>query len=106
MTERPRPGLLRLVAVVALAWLVSRAFVLWLLLDRHAWVRGDVDYFAGSLAAVPDAGLAHTLVEYPLPGVVVVAEDFTGSGDNMHCNFFKPSGSRHPRGRHHFNTAC
>ncbi|HLN76107.1 MAG TPA: glycosyltransferase 87 family protein [Nocardioidaceae bacterium] len=73
MTERPRQGLLRLGAVVALAWLVSRAFVLWLLLDRHAWVRGDVDYFAGSLAAVPDAGLAHTLVEYPLPGVVVVA---------------------------------
>ena len=56
-----------------LAWLGTRALVVWLLLGRHAWVTGDVGYFATSLAAVPEVGLAATLVEYPLPGVVVVA---------------------------------
>ena len=56
-----------------LAWLAGRGLVVWLLLGRHDWVTGDVGYFATSLAAVPDVGLDSTLVEYPLPGVVVVA---------------------------------
>ena len=73
MTGGTRPRILGLAVLVTCLWLVSRAFVLWLLLDRHAWVMGDVDYFANSVAAVPDVGLANTLVEYPLPGVVVVA---------------------------------
>jgi len=59
--------------LIALAWAVTRGLVLWLYLGRHAWVTGDVDYFAASLSAVPDVGLARTLVEYPLPGVLVVA---------------------------------
>ncbi len=59
--------------VTALVWLVSRAAVLWLFFGRESWVTGDVAYFAGSLAAVPDVGLGSTLVEYPLPGVVLVA---------------------------------
>ena len=58
---------------MVVAWLATRALVLWLLEGRHAWVTGDLDYYAASLAAVPDTGLAATLVEYPLPGVVVVA---------------------------------
>jgi hypothetical protein len=62
----------RLVAL-ALAWLVTRALVVLLLWGRHGWVRGDLDYFTRQLAALPDQGLAHTLVEYPLPGVAVVA---------------------------------
>ena len=62
-----------LVLAVALGWLATRGLVLWLYLDRHAWVTGDVHYFASSLAAVPEQGLARTLVEYPLPGVLVVA---------------------------------
>jgi hypothetical protein len=55
------------------AWLLTRILVLWLLVGRESWVTGDVAYFAQSLAAVPDAGLGRTLVEYPLPGVVLVA---------------------------------
>ena len=55
------------------AWLLTRTVVLWLLVGRESWVTGDVAYFAQSLAAVPDAGLGRTLVEYPLPGVVLVA---------------------------------
>jgi hypothetical protein len=55
------------------AWSVSRAWVVWLLLDRHAWVTGDVDYYAAALAAAPRTGLELTLVEYPLPGLGVVA---------------------------------
>lgn len=58
---------------VVLAWLGSRLLVLWLLDGRHAWVTGDLEYFSASLDAVPQVGLAATLVEYPLPGVVVVA---------------------------------
>jgi hypothetical protein len=60
------------VSAGALAWALTRALVVWLLLDRHAWVAGDLAYFDQSLAAVPDLGLASTLVEYPLPGVLVV----------------------------------
>ncbi|HEU4513347.1 MAG TPA: glycosyltransferase 87 family protein [Nocardioidaceae bacterium] len=56
-----------------LAWLAGRALVVWLLNGRHDWVDGDLRYFAHSLTALPDTGLAHTLVEYPLPGVLVVA---------------------------------
>jgi hypothetical protein len=63
-----------------LAWLASRGLVVWLLLGRHAWVTGDVGYFATSLAAVPQVGLAATLVEYPLPGVVVVAAPWLLAG--------------------------
>lgn len=59
--------------LVGLAWLLTRATVVWLLAGRHHWVQGDLDYFATGMAAVPDQGLAQTLVEYPLPGVLVVA---------------------------------
>ncbi len=58
---------------VVLSWLVSRTVVVWLLEGRHAWVVGDLEYFSSSLAAAGETGLGDTLVEYPLPGVVVVA---------------------------------
>ncbi|HET6627711.1 MAG TPA: glycosyltransferase 87 family protein [Nocardioidaceae bacterium] len=57
----------------ALLWLLSRGLVLWLFFGPEAWVTGDVAYFANSLTQVPDNGLAATLVEYPLPGVALVA---------------------------------
>jgi hypothetical protein len=62
-----------LVATVAAAWLLTRGFVLWLYLGHESWVSADADYFARSIAAVPGTGLAATLVEYPVPGVVVMA---------------------------------
>lgn len=60
-------------AGLLLAWVCTRLLVVWLLLGRHAWVQGDLDYYVRSLAAAGGRGLAGTLVEYPLPGVVVVA---------------------------------
>ena len=54
-------------------WVVTRLVVLWLLVGPHAWVTGDVAYFESSLAALSVQGLAGTLVEYPLPGVALVA---------------------------------
>ncbi|HSE70751.1 MAG TPA: glycosyltransferase 87 family protein [Nocardioidaceae bacterium] len=57
----------------AATWLLTRALVLWLFFGHEAWVTGDVAYFAASLSAVPEVGLEATLVEYPLPGVVLVA---------------------------------
>jgi hypothetical protein len=60
-------------AAGTLAWALTRALVVWLLLGRHSWVAGDLAYFEESIAAVPELGLASTLVEYPLPGVLVVA---------------------------------
>ncbi len=59
--------------VLAAAWLVSRAALVWLLLGPQSWVGGDVTYFEASLAVVDDVGLGRTLVEYPLPAVAVVA---------------------------------
>ena len=56
-----------------LVWLLTRGIVLLLLVGPHSWVLGDVDYFAQSLRAVPEVGLASTLVEYPLPGIALVA---------------------------------
>ncbi len=73
MIERPWRRLLTLGVLVASCWLASRALVVWLLLGPQTWVRGDLGYFAASLAALPHVGLADTLVEYPLPGVVVIA---------------------------------
>ncbi|MGZ4438461.1 MAG: hypothetical protein ACXVW6_12540 [Nocardioidaceae bacterium] len=60
-------------AFLVLAWLISRAAVLWLLAGPHAWVNGDPGYYDASLAAAGRVGLAHTLVEYPLPGVGALA---------------------------------
>ncbi|MGH3443754.1 MAG: glycosyltransferase 87 family protein, partial [Nocardioidaceae bacterium] len=58
---------------LTVGWLLTRAWVWWLLLGTESWVRGDVGYFAHSLAASGQTGLAHTLVEYPLPAVGVLA---------------------------------
>ncbi len=69
----PRRGSRRVLLATAAAWVVTRTLLVWLLLGRQSWVTGDVAYFAGSLSAVPEVGLAETLVEYPLPGVAVVA---------------------------------
>ena len=69
--------------VLALTWLSSRAVLVLLLLGPQSWVGGDVSYFDASLGAVGDAGLAGTLVEYPLPAVGVVAVPWllaSGSG--------------------------
>ncbi len=54
-------------------WLVTRVPVVLLLIGPHAWVTGDIGYFAGSLGRLADDGMARTLVEYPLPGVALVA---------------------------------
>jgi hypothetical protein len=62
----------RVVGWVA-AWLATRAWVVWLLLGPYAWVHGDVAYFAQSLHGLPGHGLAHTLSQYPLPAVGVLA---------------------------------
>lgn len=61
-------------AGVALVWLLTRVVTLGMLVGYEAnhGVIGDVNYFAHSLSALPHVGLAHTLVEYPLPAVAVV----------------------------------
>lgn len=55
-----------------LGWLVTRSLVLVLFFGPHAWVRGDIDYFALSLDRLGHVGIGHTLVEYPLPGVALL----------------------------------
>jgi hypothetical protein len=57
----------------AVLWLATRAWVLFLLLGPHSWVGGDVSYFAQSLQALGRQGLSQTLVEYPVPGVALLA---------------------------------
>ncbi len=58
---------------MALAWLATRAALVWLLLGPHEWVGGDVAYFDMSLWSLREAGLDDTLTEYPVPAVAVVA---------------------------------
>ncbi|CAN5163461.1 glycosyltransferase family 87 protein [soil metagenome] len=60
-------------AVVALVWLVSRAWLVWLVQGPQSWVAGDVSYYFQSLQGVSALGLAETLREYPLPAVGVLA---------------------------------
>ncbi len=57
------------VAALALTWVASRAWLVWLLHTSQAWVTGDVDYFLQSLQAMSFKGVAGTLVEYPVPAV-------------------------------------
>ena len=61
-------------AVVMWLWLLSRVLTVLLLGHEGArGVTGDIGYFAASLAHVGTHGLAHTLVEYPLPAVGALA---------------------------------
>ncbi|RCK71026.1 DUF2029 domain-containing protein [Desertihabitans brevis] len=58
---------------VWLSWLLTRLLVLavWGLFERIA--TGDVLYYHGKLAALGEAGVAGTLVEYPTPVVALMA---------------------------------
>jgi hypothetical protein len=60
-------------ASVAAAWVVSRLFVLWLLWQREHIVVGDPAYYAASIQGLGSAGVAHTLVEYPVPALLLLA---------------------------------
>lgn len=57
---------------MVVAWVATRALLVWLLVGPQEWVTGDVSYFDGSLSALGVAGLDGTLVEYPLPAVAVL----------------------------------
>lgn len=54
-------------------WLATRAWLVWMLFGPFLWVQGDLLYFDQSLARAGHHGWGHVLVEYPLPGVVVLA---------------------------------
>lgn len=77
MPVLPRPPVRRIPArdarLIALAWLLTRAACLVLLLVLDPWVLGDVRYYADSFGALPRHGLSDTLVEYPLPAVALLA---------------------------------
>lgn len=68
MRPLTRPALL-------LAWTLTRLVTLALLLvtEGNLGVTRDVDHFAANLHRASHVGLAHTLVEYPLLAVAVVA---------------------------------
>jgi hypothetical protein len=59
---------------VLTAWILTRLLTVALLLAFEAGMgaSGDVLYFARALSHVGRVGLAHTLVEYPLPAVAVI----------------------------------
>ncbi|MFT4082668.1 MAG: glycosyltransferase 87 family protein [Nocardioides sp.] len=57
---------------MALGWLVTRVLVVaWLVGGEH-FVVGDVTYYRTSLDQLGELHLAHTLVEYPVPGVILL----------------------------------
>lgn len=63
----------RRVAWLMVTWLATRALTLGLLAFAYPWVAGDVHYYASSLGDVSVTGWSGTLVEYPLPAVLVLA---------------------------------
>lgn len=62
-------------AQVALGWVATRFITLVLLVtyEGSRGVVGDVNYFAKSLSTLSENGVAHTLLEYPVPAVGLVA---------------------------------
>jgi len=68
-TTRAGPPARRLLA----AWALSRLVLLALLCTGEQIVLGDLAYFEDSLATLGARGLEVTLVEYPLPAVLVLA---------------------------------
>lgn len=58
---------------VGVAWLLTRAAVVWLLCTRERSVVGDVEYYQRSLEGISAVGVAHTLVEYPVPALGLLA---------------------------------
>jgi hypothetical protein len=58
---------------VALVWLTTRALVVVLLLGVEHDVVGDPRYYALSVAQLPRLGVGHTLVEYPVPALLLLA---------------------------------
>jgi hypothetical protein len=58
---------------VALAWLTTRVLVVALLVGVEHDVVGDPRYYAFSLAQLPRLGIGHTLVEYPVPALLLLA---------------------------------
>jgi hypothetical protein len=63
--------------VTVVSWLLARlvAFVIFVRYENDPLhdVSHDVHYFGNALAHIPVHGLANTLVEYPLPGVLLLA---------------------------------
>jgi len=79
-----------LLVVLAVVWVLSRAWLLRLLSGSQEWVDGDLAYFAQSLGSLGERGLARTLVEYPLPAVGVIAVPYlaaTGDPDRFRVVF-------------------
>ena len=67
-------------ALLVLSWVATRGLVVALLLGTYSWVQGDLDYYAQSLADLGRNGWSATLVEYPVPGVLVLGIPWLLSG--------------------------
>ncbi len=64
----------------AFAWFGTRVLVLAMLFTYAADAISDVNYYRQSLDALSSSGIAHTLLEYPLPAVAVVAVPWVLTG--------------------------
>lgn len=60
-------------AAVARWWVLTRLALLAVFVLFEFRVRGSVHYYARNLAHLPQRGFRHTLVEYPLPSLAVLA---------------------------------
>lgn len=56
-----------------LLWCCSRVLVLRMLFGTYSWVQGDLNYYRLSLDGLAGSGWARTMVEYPVPGICVLA---------------------------------
>jgi len=53
-------------------WVASRAIALWLFIGPEHYVTGDVKYYQDSLQQLGAHGVGHTLVEYPVPALLLL----------------------------------
>lgn len=58
---------------VIVLWVITRALMLWLLFGGEHIVVGDPEYYRLNLRDMGHVGVAHTLAEYPVPAVALLA---------------------------------
>lgn len=56
----------------AVLWGLTRALLVWWYLGPESYAHGDLDHYAGALASLPEKGLESTLVEYPVPALLLL----------------------------------
>lgn len=53
-------------------WAITRSLLVWWYLGPESYAHGDLDHYASALGSLAELGLGTTLVEYPVPALVLL----------------------------------